>query len=180
MYTVATTDNTRNIATTTGSARNIIAYTDGSYKNVDNFGPVYAGAAIICCDSNDPVVLTTAGADPKYLKYRNVSGEILAVIMACEYCMNQLKVTQEDKLLIVHDYNGLHNWVKKPGEADFWRAKNPISMAYRDFINTKVKTRCKLMFKCVKGHGDTRGNILADQQVNLAIENYVRKFVEEK
>ena len=158
----------------------IVAYTDGSYKNVDDFGPVYSGAAIICCDDKDPVVLTTAGADPKYLKYRNISGEILAVIMVCEYCMNQLKVTQEDNLMIVHDYTGLHNWVKKPDEPGFWKAKTPVSMGYRDFINTKIKTRCNVIFKQIQGHADTKGNLLVDQQAKEAINNYVRKFTEKE
>lgn len=159
---------------------NIVAYTDGSCKDVDDFGLVYSGAAIICCDNNDPVVLTTVGADPKYLKHRNVAGEVLAVIMACEYCMNQLNVTKNDSLMIVHDYTGIHNWLKKPGEPDYWKAKKPLSMTYRDFMNTKIKTRCKVMFKCVPGHKDTQGNNLADHYAKKAITDYVAKIKEKE
>ncbi len=153
----------------------IVAYTDGSFREIKDFGPVYSGAAVICYDEEKPVILTTVGVDPKYIKMRNVAGEILAVIMACEYCMNTLKVTQNDKLLIVHDYTGIANWCKKPSEEGFWRATKPISMAYRDFMNTKIKTRCNVMFKNVRGHSKTQGNNIADQCAFEAITNFVNK-----
>lgn len=156
----------------------IVAYTDGSYREVEGFGPVYSGAAIICCDDKDPVVLTTVGTDPVYLKRRNISGEILAVIMMCEYCMNTLKVTQDDTLLIVHDYSGIANWCKTPGDKDFWKAKNSMTMSYRDFMNKKIKTRCKVLFKDVKSHATTQGNIIADKCAFDAITNYVNKMKE--
>lgn len=156
----------------------IVIYTDGSCKDFDDLGTVYSGAAIICREGADPVVLTTAGSDPMYTKHRNVSGEILAVRMACEYCMNTLHITQSDTVLIVHDYTGVHNWLKKPGEKDFWRAKNPVSMSYRDYMNTKMKTRCQLLFKNVKSHirNGNRGNKLADHYAGEALASYVENM----
>lgn len=155
----------------------IAAYTDGSFKDVKGFGPVYAGATIICRDGADPVVLTSVGTEDSYIKMRNVAGEITAVMLACEYCLNTLKVTQEDTLVIIYDYAGIESWCKRPKEPGFWRAKTPLTSYYRDFINTKVKTRCKVLFKHVDAHtGSSNGNDMADSYAKEAISNYVMKM----
>lgn len=158
----------------------IVAYTDGSYREDKDIGPVYAGASIICRDGADPVQLTTAGADPAYISMRNVAGEIIATMMACEYCMNTLKITQNDNLIIVYDYAGIENWCRKPRTKDFWRAKTPLSMYYRDFMNTKVKTRCKVLFRHVKSHTGHTGNEMVDAAVKEAISNYIRSIMDAK
>ena len=152
----------------------IIAYTDGSYKQYPEAGAFYSGAAIIITDPNkNPHVLTTVGADPRYLGLRNVGGEIAAVVMACEYCLNTLHVTESDNLLIVHDYVGIRNWCLKKGDENYWKAKNPTAQFYRDYMNTKVKTRCRVMFQWVQGHSSSVGNGMADQYAKQAMQNYV-------
>lgn len=154
----------------------VIIYTDGSYREIENVGAFYSGAAIIFADEDSkkpPDVLTTVGSDPKLLSYRNVSGELSAVIMACEHCMNTLKVKQTDRVVICHDYVGVANWCKKQGEEGYWKAKTPLTQYYRDFMNTKMKTRCQLQFMHVKGHSNTALNDLADTYAKKAIDTYI-------
>lgn len=158
----------------------IVVYTDGSYREVEGFGAAYAGAAIICRDGADPVQLTSAGSEPSYISMCNVAGEIIAAMMACEYCMNTLKVTQADTIIIIYDYAGIENWCKKPGTKNFWRAKTPLSMYYRDFMNTKMKTRCRVVFHHVKSHSGHTGNTMVDAAVKEALSNYVKSTTDAK
>lgn len=152
----------------------IIAYTDGSYKEFPDIGPLYSGAAVVIADDpENPQVCTTVGNDARYLPLHNIAGEIAAVMLACEHCLNTLHVTQQDTLIIAHDYVGIANWCMKAGEPGYWRATKPLTQFYRDYMNQKVKTRCRVVFQHVKGHSTSRGNELADKYAKSAMEEYI-------
>lgn len=151
-----------------------VVYTDGSYKDIEGIGGVYSGACLLMCDaSNSTTCLCKADNDPQFLKHRNIAGEISAVMMACEHCMNVLKMKQGDVLLIKHDYIGLDNWTRAKGSPGYWRAKNPLSIMYRDYMNTKVKTTFEVRFEHVEGHTGDVVNEAVDKAAKKAIDEFV-------
>ena len=148
-----------------------IAYTDGSFKEVKSIGQFYASAALLVCEEKGTTATFSKVADdPELLPMRNVAGELMAVMMVLEHCLNTLHVTQEDTLTIYHDYIGLANWVKRKDEPGYWRAKNYWTQAYREYVLTKFKTRCKLEFVHVPGHSGIPGNEVVDKIAKDAIE----------
>lgn len=152
----------------------VIAYTDGSYKEFPDLGGFYSGAAILLINGEiSSQVLTQVGNHPANLPLRNVAGEISAVLMACEYCMNTLNMKQGDTLTIMHDYVGIANWCKKAGEKDFWRAKKPLTIQYRDYMNGRVKTRFNVNFQHVKGHAKNAFNNAVDEVAGKAMMQHV-------
>ena len=146
------------------------AYTDGSYKEIGDV-KLYASAAIIAKGgTSDWTSIVQCGSDPEYISLRNVAGEIFAVIQVCEYAINTLKLTQQDTLRINYDYVGIANWLKKPGEPDFWRCKKTVTKLYRDYIYTYVKPKFKLELVHVEGHSGNIGNEYVDRLAKDAIE----------
>jgi hypothetical protein len=67
------------------------------------------------------------------------------------------------KGLICHDYTGLGCWAK--GE---WKAKNKYTERYVELTQPLYQNGL-IDFKYVKGHGDCKGNIQADELANRAI-----------
>ena len=153
------------------------AYTDGSFKEVKGVGAYYASAAIIAAEgTSDWSSIVKVSNDKDLISMRNVAGELMAVMAVCEHCMNVLHLKQGDTLRINYDYVGIENWCKKPGEKDFWRAKNPITSAYRDYILTVVKPKFKLEFNHVTGHSGNVGNEIVDKLAREAID---KRFAED-
>ena len=151
-----------------------VAYTDGSYKEVPGFGGVYSGACVLCTDQSDSrVLLTKADNKEEYLQLRNVAGEISAVMMACEHCLSTLHMKQGDILLIKHDYVGLDFWCRPKGSEGYWRAKTPMTIMYRDYMNTRVKTTFTVKFEHVTGHSGHPVNDLVDNAAKTAIDTFV-------
>lgn len=145
------------------------AYVDGSYKSVGD-AEFYASAAIVApLGSNDWTSIVKVANDPDLIKHRNVAGEVMAVLAVCEHCLGTLKLTTDDCLVINYDYAGIYNWTKKRGEVDFWNAKTPLSMAYRDYISTVIRPRFKVEFKHTRGHSGIRGNEIVDELAKEAI-----------
>ena len=117
-----------------------VAYTDGSYKEFPVIGGVYSGAAVLMNDvTESSVLLSKADNLPEYLPYRNIAGEITAVMMVCQHCLTNYKMKQGDTLEIYHDYVGLDFWVRPKGSEGHWAAKTPLSQMYRDYMNNNVK-----------------------------------------
>ncbi len=154
-------------------------YTDGSYKKIPGLGEFYGSAAFIVPgdDVENSVTLTKAGND-EYVSLHNVSGEIFAVMMAMEHCLNVLHVNKEDTVRIFHDYVGIANWVKRKGEPDYWRAKNQVTQTYAAYMNSLVKTATNLTFHHVTGHSGNVGNELVDKLAKQAIDEYANNLRE--
>ncbi|ASP28555.1 ribonuclease HI [Spiroplasma corruscae] len=141
-----------------------IAYIDGSYKEKEKF---FTYGVVIQYD-NKLLKFKEKFNDASWLKYRNVSGEIMGAIKAIKFALeNKLK-----SILIVHDYEGIHYWVNGN-----WKAKNKETKAYYNFMRDSQKSM-KINFKWVKGHSNDEMNDLADELANEAYSlNYVSKVL---
>lgn len=153
------------------------AYTDGSYKESGDI-KLYASAAIIAKEgTSDWTSIVQCGSDPAYLKLRNVAGELFAVIQVCEYALNTLKLTKDDVLRINYDYVGIANWLRKPTDKDYWRCKNDVTIAYRNYIYKYVKPQFKLELVHVEGHSGNKGNDIVDRLAKDAIQREISRRV---
>lgn len=152
-----------------------VAFTDGSYKEVGNI-KLYASAAIVAkAGTTDWTSIVQCGSDPEYLSLRNVAGELFAVMQVCEYALNTLKLTPNDTLYLYYDYVGIANWLKKPGDPDFWRTKKEATKTYREYIYRYVKPRFKLELIHVEGHTGNVGNEFVDKLAKDAIAKEIRR-----
>lgn len=157
-----------------------IAYTDGSFKDVKGLGSFYSSAAILInVDKQTKSTFTKVDDNPQLLPLRNVAGELMAVMMVMEHCLNVLHVTQEDSITVYHDYVGLANWLKKKGEPDYWKCKNYWTQAYREYMLTKIFPRCKVQFIHVAGHSKDYGNDQVDKMAKEAINNELKRRLSE-
>lgn len=151
-----------------------IAYTDGSYKETP-YGAVYSSAAIIGQEGSSEVTQLTKVTSDEYVNQRNVAGEVMAVMMVMEHCLNVLKLKQTDTLVLHYDYVGIHNWCKKKGDKDYWKAKNKLSQTYRDYINLIVRPTFNIEFVHTPGHTGIYGNEKVDELAKKAIDLFVAK-----
>ncbi len=155
-----------------------IAYTDGSYLDDPTYGPHYGWAAIVFPegDVSNVAQLVGSGNDINYINHRNVAGEIFAVMALCRHCMDVLHLSSEDELVINHDYEGVANWCKRADEEGFWKAKKPLTIAYRQFMNSGPKTMFKVTFVHTKGHSGDAGNDIVDRLARGAIYEKFKKI----
>lgn len=153
-------------------------FTDGSYKEFADYGPFFSSAATITKEG-DPSSITTlvkTSNDSDLISMRNVAGEIMAVMMVMEHCLNVLNLKQDDKVILHYDYVGIENWTAKRGDSNYWRAKNPVTQAYRDYINTIVRPRFAVEFVHTPGHTGVAGNERVDKLARDAIEKHVHNL----
>lgn len=156
-----------------------VAYTDGSYKSVTGIGDFYASAAILICpEKQTKSVFSKVDDNPELLPLRNVAGELGAVMLVMEHCLNTLHVTQADTLTVYHDYIGLANWLKNKGDPDYWRCKNYWSQAYRTYMHNIVFPRLHVDFVHVDGHSGVFGNEEVDRIARNAIEQELTRRLE--
>lgn len=132
-----------------------VIYVDGSYcEETNSFGGAYLHL------QNDELVSSYCSESVcnNYSKFRNVSGEVLAVIAAIGYCLrNEIK-----EIDLVFDYEGIRSWAL--GD---WKAESAIARYYRDFI-TKISDHITINFIKVKGHSGERWNDTVDELAKRA------------
>ncbi|MCM1215090.1 MAG: hypothetical protein NC548_11285 [Lachnospiraceae bacterium] len=154
------------------------AFIDGSFKELPERGiAFYASAAIIAREgTSDWTSIVQCGGEPQYLKLRNVAGEVFAAMQICEYCLNNLKLGTDDLLRVNYDYAGIANWLKKPGDAGYWRAKSDLASLWRTYFFTYVRPRFRVEFVHTKGHSGIRGNEIVDQLARDAVNRHLQEL----
>lgn len=132
------------------------AYTDGSYCNTRQ---VY-GSGVVIVDEKGNVVeqKSFSGNQAGYIPMRNVSGEIMAAMLA----VATAEGLDTSELIICHDYEGVGKW--PTGE---WKAKNHLTQFYKAFMLAQRKFEIK--FEWVRGHSGNYYNNLADRLAKQAV-----------
>lgn len=95
--------------------------------------------------------------NPSLLKYRNVSGEILATVFA----LNWAKDNGYSSVRVFHDYNGIKEWA-----LGNWQRKNELTKSYYSWYQ-EISKEIKIRFVQVKGHSDLPYNDHADHLAKL-------------
>ena len=143
-----------------GFPEGVRAYVDGSYDTVS--GRFSCGVVIIATDAegnSETTELKSAFDDPEAAQQRNVAGEIMGSKLAIDYCLeNGIKAVE-----IYHDYEGIGAWADRR-----WKANNPLTQGYRDFIEEARKSM-DIKFVKVKGHSGNKYNDLADKLARDAL-----------
>ena len=136
------------------------AYVDGSYDSAS--GRFSCGVVIIETDANGnsgTTELNAAFDDAEAAQQRNVAGEIMGSKLAIDWCLaNGVKAIE-----IYHDYEGIGAWADRK-----WKAKNPLTQGYRDFIEDARKS-LDIRFVKVKAHAGNKYNELADKLAKKAL-----------
>ncbi|WP_175420249.1 AAA family ATPase [Marinitoga sp. 1154] len=132
----------------------IKAYVDGSYDNtLKRYG---AGIVIIKKDNNIEKYYTYG---EKYLKYRNVAGEIIATLLSFEYAKNENIKCLE----IYYDYSGIANWA-----LGLWKTNTELTKFYKEKFEY-YKKYIDINFKKVQAHSGDKFNNLADELAKKAV-----------
>ena len=124
----------------------IEAYVDGSYKD----GKVGWGAVIIK-DGELYGEFSGIVDDEEVHGTRQVAGELKAVKEIIFWCKEQ-KIKE---ISIHYDYTGIKEWV-----AGTWKAKNPVTQDYRDYVRA---SGVKINWIKVKSHSGNKYNDKADK-----------------
>lgn len=136
------------------------AYVDGSYDSAS--GRFSCGVVIVETDAegrSETTEIKSAFDDEEAAKQRNVAGEIMGSKLAVEYCLaNDIKSVE-----IYHDYEGIGAWADMK-----WKANNPLTQGYRDFI-AEARKSMGIKFVKVKAHAGNKYNELADSLAKKAL-----------
>ena len=143
-----------------------VAYTDGSYQELEGIGAVYAAAAILAPEGTSDWKTFAKVCNDKYVTHRNVAGEIFAVLMVCEHL---LKIEDCESLTIYYDYEGVEKWA-----TGAWRANKELPKLYQKYMTLNVKPNIPVTFVHVKGHSGNRGNEIVDSMCHDAIRQYAK------
>ncbi|GAB6189013.1 hypothetical protein JCM30566_07520 [Marinitoga arctica] len=130
-------------------------YIDGSYdNNLKKFG---SGFIVI---KEDNVEKYWKGfAYEKFLKHRNVAGEIFAALLAFEYAKQEnLKCIE-----INYDYEGIEKWAI--GE---WKTNTELTKYYKERYDY-YSSIFKIKFNKIKSHSGDKYNELADELAKKAV-----------
>lgn len=141
-----------------------IAYVDGSY----NFNKKVYGAGVVFI-TKDKIYTKKESYTDKYKKYTNVSGEVLAAIIAIDTAID----FGFTNITIYHDMSlpSLNNGGKRP--------KSKIMKMYLNYLES-VRCLIQCKFKKVKAHSGNYYNEKADHLAGLStgINRHVMKELE--
>ncbi len=126
------------------------AFVDGSYN--DATGTYGFGGFLVNGEDEYPV----QGSGKDVVGMRNVNGEIHGAIEVVKLAID-LELTQ---ITLLYDYAGIEDWVTEK-----WKAKNPQTQAYRDFMQS---CGVDVVFKKVTSHTGIPGNEKADRMAKEA------------
>ena len=131
----------------------LTAYVDGSNINdkIYGFGVVALDHGIVIFEEYG------SGKDDGMRTMRNVAGEIIGAMEAVKYA----KMYGYKLVKIYYDYKGIEMWV-----TGGYKAKNPYTQYYRDFMNSQG---IKIEFHKVKAHSGVKYNERADVLAKMAV-----------
>lgn len=131
-------------------------FCDGSYK--EDIGN-YSGAYILFTTDGKDYSQSFVGKKEEYKTYKNVAGEILAVLQGLDNAIS----FEQDNVRIYYDYQGIEKWAT--GE---WQAKNDLSKFYVSKFN-ELKCVLNVEFEKVKGHSNNSYNDMVDKLAKDAL-----------
>lgn len=126
--------------------KKIEAYVDGSYRE----GKVGWGAVIV---KNDELYGELSGIldEEEVQGTRQVAGELKAVKETIFWCKEQ----KVEEIYIYYDYTGIKEWI-----TGSWKAKNPVTQDYRDYVRD---SGINIHWIKVKSHSGNKYNDKADK-----------------
>lgn len=134
----------------------VLAYVDGS--NTGD-GKEFSWG-IVLFTKEGKVNISGKSDDERFIKHRNISGELFASVNATDYAIkNRL-----DKIIIYHDYSGIRHWAL--GE---WKAKSELAKFYRAYYKAAMKI-IEVEFVKAAGHTGDKFNEEADMLAKSALE----------
>lgn len=136
-------------------------YVDGTYNKS---GPLYGYGGFIAYQNTKQIVQGT-GNDERYIKERNIAGELLGTLQAIQKAID----SGYNEINLFFDYSGIEAYIS--GE---WATKTPLAKYYRDTMNELQKAAI-IHFVKVKGHTGNEGNELADYLAKEAAGVKLRK-----
>ena len=137
-------------------AKEAIAYVDGSFNpDTNEYG---AGVAFFCDGSLTE--LSRKGSNPDAATMRNVSGEVMASMMA----MNEASRRGLTRLVIYHDYQGIADWC-----TGAWKTKKEGTRVYKEFYQQMRLSGLDIQFVKVEGHSGDTWNDRADELARSAV-----------
>lgn len=125
-------------------------YVDGSYSQEP---PVY-GSGWVAVSNNEMIKRKSfSGSDERYIKSRQVPGEVFACIDAINWAKSEGFIG----VLISYDYEGIEKWAKKE-----WTAKTAVAIDYLTLFE-QASLGIDVIFKKVKAHSGINYNEVADK-----------------
>lgn len=126
------------------------AYVDGSF---DPAIGRYAYGCVLFHPDGTVEELSGCGDDPEVALQRNVSGEMIASMLAVKWA----RVNGYSRLAIYYDYVGIEAWA-----VGTWKAKNKLTSSYRDTMRRWMEN-VNVEFHKVAAHTADRYNEQADR-----------------
>ncbi len=125
------------------------AFVDGSF---DPAVGRYAYGCLITDEKGNETELCGCGNDPEGVKQRNVTGEMIAAMLAVKWALKN----GVDEIEIRYDYSGIENWATAQ-----WKTNNNLTRSYKETMQAWGK-RVKITFVKVPAHEGVEGNERAD------------------
>lgn len=136
-------------------------YVDGSY---DSARQIYGSGCLILNDNNSvKKEITYGGAHPELISMRNVTGEIIASLLAIQYAIEN----GYEQIDIFYDYEGIEMWADKK-----WKRNKQATKKYSELVE-QYRKQIKISFHKVKAHSSDTYNELADGLAKQGIINYI-------
>ena len=139
--------------TMTGEA---VAYVDGSYN--DQTCEYGAGVAFFC--NGELTEFSDKGSNPEAATMRNVSGEVMAAMIAMREAHNR----GMNHLVIYHDYQGIADWC-----TGAWKTKKEGTRIYKEYYQQMRLSGLNISFVKVEGHSGDVWNDHADMLARRAV-----------
>lgn len=129
-------------------------YVDGSFNETG-----VAGAVVIPSSEEELFFYTS---EPLLIPYRNVSGEVLAALLAVSLAGQR----SARELIVHHDYTGLAEWY-----SGRWKAKSPLARFFQEQLRVLTSSlRLKIEFRKVTAHAGNIWNTRADKAAKRALK----------